>query len=64
MSSNQFILTAAVLFLAVFALHAMRLLFSWEAVIGRWPVPFWMSWIALVITGYMIYTGFKLAGRR
>lgn len=60
MNQRQFSFVASVIFLAIFVLHALRLFFSWEAVIGGWMVPVWVSWIALVVTGYLAYTGFKL----
>ncbi len=41
-------------------LHALRIIFGWHAVIGEWEVPTWVSWIALIIAGYLAYEGIKL----
>lgn len=60
MNQRQFSLVAAVIFLAIFVLHALRLFFSWEAVIAGRFIPTWISWLALAVSGYLAYTGFKL----
>ena len=59
-TQKQFSLVAGVIFGIVFVLHAMRLVFSWAAKIAQWMVPAWMSWVALVVSSYLAYTGFKL----
>ncbi len=60
MNQKQFSFVTAVIFLAIFVLHALRLFFSWEAVIAGRFIPTWISWTAIVISGYLAYTGFKL----
>ena len=60
MNWKTFTLTAGVVFSLVAALHALRLLFGWEAVIGGWSVPLWASWLALAASGYLAYTAFKV----
>ncbi len=60
MNQKTFTVTAGVVFSLVAALHALRLLLRWEAVIGGWTVPFWLSWVALAAAGYLAYTAFTL----
>ena len=60
MSQKTFTLTAGVVFSLITVLHVLRLLFGWEAVIGGWDVPLWISWAALAVSGYLAYTAFKL----
>ena len=60
MNQKTFTLTAGVGFSLLTVLHALRLLFGWEAVIGGWNVPLWVSWVAIALSGYLAYTGFKL----
>jgi hypothetical protein len=50
-------------FSLVAVLHALRLLLGWEAVIGGWIVPFWLSGLALAAAGYLAFTAFN-AGKR
>lgn len=48
----------SLIFLIVAVLHAMRLLYGWDAVIGGVMVPLWASWAAVLIAGYLAYRGF------
>ncbi len=61
MSQKTFLKTAGTIFAVVGALHVLRLLLGWEAVIGGWDVPRWVSGLAAVLTGYLSYTAFTLA---
>lgn len=63
MKQKTFLLTAGAIFAAIAMLHLLRLLLGWEAIIGGWPVPTWISWIALLIAGYLAITGMRL-GRK
>lgn len=60
MNQKTFTLTVGVVFSIIAVLHALRLLFGWQAVIGGWNVPTWLSGLALVVSGYLAYTAFKL----
>jgi len=51
----------AALFLAMAITHFLRIIFGWEAQISGFAIPFWVSWLALPITGALAYFGFKLA---
>jgi len=59
MSQKTFTYTAGVVFSLVAALHALRLLLGWDAVIGGWTVPIWLSWVALAAAGYLAFTAFS-----
>ena len=59
MNQKTFVATAGVVFSLVAVLHALRLLLKWDAVIGGWSVPMWLSWVALALAGYLAYTAFK-----
>jgi len=48
----------SLVFLIVAVLHAMRILYSWDAVIAGVTVPLWASWAAVLIAGYLSYRGF------
>ncbi len=60
MSQKTFTAAAGVIFSLVALLHALRLLLNWDAVIGGWSVPVWLSWLALALAGYLAYTAFTL----
>jgi len=60
MTQRVFIRVAGVVFLAIAVLHLLRLVFGWEAVIAGWSVPQGLSWIALLVSGALALTAFKL----
>jgi len=60
MSQHTFTCVAGTIFLLVAAFHALRLLLGWDAVIGGWPVPRWVSWLALALAGWLAWAAFRL----
>lgn len=50
---------AGAFFLAVALLHLLRIMSRTEAVIGGRAVPFWLSWIAVVVGGVLAWRLFK-----
>jgi len=63
MNQKTFTVTAGVVFSLIAVLHALRLLLGWEAAIGGWTVPSWLSWLALAAAGYLAYTAFSVGKR-
>ena len=61
MTQRTFSLIAAAVFSLIALGHALRLLFGWHVVIGDLSVPVWVSWLGLVIAGYLAYQGFQLS---
>ena len=51
----------------VFALvalaHLLRLIYGWAAQVGSFPVPPWMSVVALLVAGALCIWAFALARR-
>ena len=63
MSQRTFSLIVATLFFLIGGLHLLRLVYGWEAVIGGWVVPMWISWAALLMAGCLAYEGVRLGKR-
>ena len=63
MALHTFFLIPAAVSLLIALLRAVRLLFGWHVTVESIVVPVWISWIWLVIAGYLGYQGFRLAGR-
>ncbi len=61
MQQKAFFLTVGALFAAVSALHFLRMAFAWDAVIGGWSVPMWLSAIAFVVSLFLSYQSFRFA---
>ncbi len=59
MSQKTFCFVAGLIFLIVAIGHAMRLVFRWEAMIGGWIVPVWMSWVAVLLAGFLAFEGLR-----
>lgn len=60
MTSQNFSRIAGGLFLVIALLHLLRLVLKWQAEIGGWNVPMWLSVAALIVAGYLGYQGLKL----
>ncbi len=52
--------STVVVFTAVAALHFLRVVLGWELVLGNVFIPLWVSWVAVVLAGFLAYDGFKL----
>lgn len=60
MNTKMYFLISGVLFTIIALLQLTRFLFGWEAMIGGWSVPLWISGVFVIIAGYLAYTGFRL----
>ena len=63
MTPRTYSLIAGIIFSLVALLHALRLLRGWHVVIGDLSLPVWVSWLGLVIAGYLAYQGFRVSRR-
>lgn len=59
MSQRTYLSLVSVVFALIAVLHALRLFYGWGAVIGGWTVPMALSWVALVVGGYLAWEGWK-----
>jgi len=64
MTQPIFNMLAGIIFTLVAVLHGLRLLLGWEAVIGGWDVPRWLSWVALAFSGYLASSAFTVNVKR
>ena len=60
MNQKTFFNVTLLIFSLIALLHALRLVYSWSAVIGGWEFPMWLSGAAVVLAGYLAYSAFKL----
>lgn len=61
MKQKTFTVAAGGMFTVMAILHLLRICLGWEAVIGGWLVPVWLSWLALALSGFLAYTAFTLS---
>lgn len=63
-SSRALFSVVGVIMGAVAIVHFLRLIFGWSVVIGGWDAPLWISWIGIIVAGYISYASFHLASRK
>lgn len=57
-------LTVAGIFAVIGILHALRLWFGWEGIIGGWMVPQWLSLVTVVVAFFLAYQGLQFSKRQ
>jgi len=60
MKQKMFLSVVGAFFAIVAVLHFLRLSLGWDAVIGGWQVPTWVSGLAVLVGLYLSYTSFRL----
>ena len=63
MNRRSYCVITGIIFVAIALVHLLRIFYGWRVVVGASTIPDWISWIALVVAGYLGYEGLKL-GRR
>lgn len=53
MSDRVFHKVSGVIFVTVAVLHGVRIYLGLDAVIGNIDIPLWVSWVAVVLAGYL-----------
>ena len=49
----------ATLFVVVAIMHLLRIIFGWQVEIGGLSIPFWVSWLGVLVAGALAYFGFR-----
>ncbi|HEY4496930.1 MAG TPA: hypothetical protein VI432_02170 [Candidatus Paceibacterota bacterium] len=63
MTSKQYLQISGSLFLIIGSVHFLRIIYGWEASVAGWSVPMWISWLALLLAGYLSFNAFSLSKR-
>lgn len=58
---RRYYFVVSTLFLLVALLHFVRIINGWELVLGDYSIPMWMSWVVVVLLGYLTVRGFNYA---
>ena len=61
MNRKSYFLITAIVFAVVGLVHLLRIILGWEAAIGGWTVPMWVSWLGLIVGAVLAYFGFTHA---
>ena len=60
MSQRTFLGVSGTIFGIIAVLHLLRIMYGWPAQIGTFVVPTWLSWLSLLVAGYLAITAFSL----
>jgi hypothetical protein len=63
MSARTYCTVSAVVFAVVAIAHLVRAVQGMPVVIGTWPAPMAISWLAVVVAGGLASWGLRLAAR-
>lgn len=59
MNTKSFYNLIGVIFSLIFILHLARIIFGWSAVIGTVAIPMWVSYVAVVVSAFLLYQIYK-----
>jgi hypothetical protein len=60
-SQKTFSLIAGLILSLIALGHLLRLVYSWPLHIADWTAPMWVSWPALLVLGFLGFTGLYLS---
>jgi len=60
---RMLLLIAGSVFLLVAILHLVRIAFGWEIILGTVVLPVWISWLGVILPGYLAYSSYHFALR-
>ena len=63
MNQKTYFAVTTLIFVIIAVLHLTRIFTGWEASMGGWTVPRWVSWVAFVGSSLLAYSGFNLNKR-
>ena len=63
MSARRYCILSGALFGFIALAHFLRLVNQTPAQLGSWPVPFWLSWLGLIVPGFLCVWGLRLAAK-
>ena len=58
LNRKTYMMVTATLFLVVAIIHLLRIIFGWSVEIGGLSIPFWASWLGVLVAGALAYFGF------
>lgn len=61
MTQKNYAKITGIIFFLIALLHLLRIVLGSTAVLAGWTVPLWASWVALIVSAYLAYQGFRLS---
>ena len=63
MSARNYLVISGAIFGIVAVLHLLRVVNSWDLVLGVWSVPMWVSWFGTAFPAVLCIWALRLASR-
>ncbi len=63
-SERTLLRLAGAVFLIVALAHLARIMFDANIILGGFAIPFWLSWVGVLVTAYLSYASFHFAAMR
>ena len=63
MNQRTFFTVSGMLFGVIALMHLLRVLAGWPAHLGTFEAPMWLSWVAMVVAGYLAFSAFRLKSK-
>lgn len=64
MHGRLYFIFSGVLFGLIALAHLLRLVNQTPAQLGSWAIPMWLSWLALIVPGFLCVWGLRLGAKR
>lgn len=61
MGTRGYLAVTGTLFGAVCLFHLLRVVNGWNAVVGPWSVPMWISWLGTIVPAVLCAWALRLA---
>lgn len=62
-TEKNLLIFVGLIFLVVALVHLLRIAFGVDLILGSATVPLWLSWLGVIIPGYLSYSSFHFALR-
>jgi hypothetical protein len=64
MTAKSFAMLAAIVFAIGAVLQFLRIAMGWTIVVNGMPLPYWPSWVAVVVLAALSLLGLRASARR
>jgi hypothetical protein len=59
MSNKTYLCLVSAIFSIITIVHGLRAIYGWDAVIGGYSLPMWVSYLGVLLAGFLAYSGYR-----
>lgn len=60
MNQRTYYFYTGIIFAIIAIMHLVRIIYAWPVMVADVAIPLWVSWIPVLLGGYLAYRGFQL----